>query len=84
MIQKVSLLGVNYFRNTEKKPAKYTTNSLKERMGEVYVTKVKLYFDNEVLKAIIAFIDSINNNESQELKDTLYENLSTQLRKSIK
>ena len=47
-------------------------------------TKVKLYFDNEVLKAIIAFIDSINNNESQELKDTLYENLSTQLKKSIK
>lgn len=62
-------------------------HSENERVKELLkaeTTKVKLYFDDEVLKAIITFIDSINNNESQEQKDTLYENLSTQLKKSIK
>lgn len=47
-------------------------------------TKVKLYFDNEILKSIIAFINSIDNNESKEQRDSLYENLSTQLKKSMK
>ncbi|MBE6684749.1 MAG: hypothetical protein E7592_03765 [Ruminococcaceae bacterium] len=58
-----------------------------ERVKELLkaeTTKVKLYFDNAVLKAIIAFINCIDNNESQEQKEALYENLSAQLKKSIK
>ena len=46
--------------------------------------KVKLYFNNEVLKAINTFIDAIENDVSKEQKDDLYERLSTQLKKTIK
>ncbi len=46
--------------------------------------KVKLYFNNEVLKAINAFLNSVENNYSKEQKEDLYEKLSTQLKKAIK
>ena len=58
-----------------------------ERVKELLkaeTTKVKLYFDDDVLKAIIAFIDCMDNNEFRDQKESLYENLSTQLKKSIK
>lgn len=76
----ISLAVINYATALYYHP---DNESVKELL-KAETTKVKLYFDNEVLKAIIAFIDSINKNESQEQKDILYENLSTQLKKSIK
>ncbi len=47
-------------------------------------TKVKLYFNNEVLKALNEYIIAIDNNENIEKKNILYENLSTKLKKEIK
>ncbi len=47
-------------------------------------TKVKLYFDNDVLKALNEYIIAIDNNENIEKKNILYENLSTKLKKVIK
>ena len=47
-------------------------------------TKIKLYFNNEVLKALILFITAMENNESEEQQDRLYENLSVQLKKCMK
>lgn len=47
-------------------------------------TKIKLYFNNEVLKALVAFITAMENNESKEQQELLYENLSVQLKKCIK
>lgn len=46
--------------------------------------KVKLYFDDEVLKAINEFIKTIDTNQEKEETDATYENLATQLKKAIK
>lgn len=45
--------------------------------------KVKLYFNDEVLKTLNDFINIIDGINGEQ-KDTLYENLAEQLRKAIK
>lgn len=45
--------------------------------------KVKLYFNDEVLKTINDFINIVDDTNGEQ-KDTLYENLAEQLRKAIK
>ena len=59
-------------------------NERAKELLKAETTKVKLYFDNEVLQSILDFINSIDKNPKQEQKDILYEKLSTQLKKSIK
>ena len=46
--------------------------------------KVKLYFDDEVLKAINEFIKTIDTNQEKEETDAKYENMINQLKKAIK
>ena len=46
--------------------------------------KVKLYFDDDVLKATNEFIKSLDAIQGNGQKDTTYENLANQLKKAIK